>query len=469
MAKDLLNKAESMSEVKEAKAQIEKVIADKEKVRSGVLLTLDKISASFGSAEAKENEVRLEDQLAGLKEKLGSANGKSALQEINYEIGNIYTRISKFVDAKDAYNKVIRLDPDSAIAQKAKFNMAWNEKFQGNFEEAIKQFGNLTDVSDINKYQLAQSYRKNGEFDKAIAIFQEISDKSTDKNLTQSADINKGYTYLYDLKDIDKAKEVFDKAKESARSSSIATGEDSVAIPTVAGSYTKEGFKLLKQGYEFSSSEKYKQAMKSFDKALEIDPRDGYSYSGKALAYLWLKDPDRALGSARMAVKYLPDNEAASVNLGYIYTQLKMLDEAVVEYKRFIAVNPSSARGLYNLGCAFIYAGRLDEAAASFEKSINIDQTNYRAFNNQAWCLWQFGEYAKSIELFEKALKVKPDFLDSLYNLGVIYKSIGRLDESKVKFEAVLRIDPTFPKVNEYLKELEPAMQKYRLGTEGAI
>lgn len=466
MAKDILSKPESMKQLEDVKYAIKEIVSQKEKKRSPVLVALDKINKVFAPTAVKVSKARLEDQAQYLKEKLNTAKDKFELQEIYYSMANVYTQLSKFKEAREAYLKVLELDPETKLAKKAKFNLAWNEKYQGNYDEAIKEFEGLSEIAGEEKlatfsmYQMAETYKKKGDFKKAVEIYQKISAKSNDNEMSQIANYQAGNTYLYDLKDIEKAKEVFDKSKGIGGDSSMQRHVEATALSSVANEYRKEGFLLLMQGFSLSLPQKYKEALDFFAKAIEIDPQDGVSYTGRALAYLWLKDPDRAMDAARKAVKILPNDETASINLGYIYIQLNLVDESIVEYKRFIAVNPFTARGYYNLGYAYILVGKLEEASAAFQQATRIDRKFSVAFNNEGWCFWQLGQYSQAVDAFERAIQIDPNFLDALFNLAMVYKSIGRLAEAKDKFDIVEKLDPGYPNLKQYLKEVNDLLQQ---------
>lgn len=464
--KDILSEPENMSQLEEARLALKELVEQKEKKRSPILVFLDRVSKAIFPGTKKASDARLESRIKALKSKISITEDDIQAQEIYYELASAYVQLSKYQEAKEAYVKVVELAPESKLAQRAKFNLAWNEKSQGNFDEAIRQFEQIAETSSENnsavfsKYQVAEVSRKKGDYEKAAQIYKEISAEQQDKELSKVATFKAGYTYLYDLKDYARAKEVLDEAGGLLEGSSVAEHIEKTASSVMAIQYRKEGFQLLSQGYDSSSPQIYKEALKSFDKALEITPEDGLCYTGKALALLWLKDSSGGLEAARKAVMFSPNDEAASINLGYICLQLGLTNEAIREYKRLISVNPLTARGYYNLGYAYVVSGRMKEASAAFEQSTKINPKSHVAFNNQGWCLWQLGRYPEAIEAFEKAIQLKPNFTDALFNLGMVYKAIGRNEEAKVKFEVILDKDPAFPGAKDYLKKVEEALGK---------
>ncbi len=461
MAKDILSSPQDMSQLKDAQFAIQEVIKQKESQRPAILVALDKIGGIFAPAAAKISEAQLEEQAKYLQERIKALKDKDRLQEAYYDLANIYTKIPDFARAKEAYLKAIDLNTSSKLARKCRFILAWNEKRQGNFEKALKDFESLSQAAGedklamLSKYQMADTYRKKGDYQKAAEIYQEVGAEGQDKDLASLAEFRAGYTYLYDLKDYEKARQIFDKVKDEFKGTSISGHIKDTAMPSLLAQYCKEGFILLKQGYESSNLEKYKEAQRYFDQALQAEPDNGTAYTGKALASLWLNDREKAIEFARRAVELAPNKEITSVNLGFIYLRLGLVDEAIKEYQRFIATNPFTANGYYNLGYAYIVQNKLNEAVVAFHQAGKINPKLAYAYNNKGWCLWKLGRYAEAVEAFQSAIVSKPDFVDARFNLGAVYRMLGRYRDAKTNFSDILKIDSQYPGIQNILKEID--------------
>lgn len=466
LAKDILNKPENTAQIEDVKFVLKRLVEQKEKARSPVLVALDNIGRLFAPKATKISRAALEAHAQALTQKLASAPGVEEAQNIYYKLGNIRTQLLQFAEARQAYLKAIETDPASKLAEKAQFNMAWNAKKQGNFDEALAQFSHIAEttsdakLASFSQYQTADLYRKKGEPEKAVALYQEISESGKDKDLARLAEFKAGYTYLYDLKDYVKAKAVFTESKILSQDKGMAQHIEQATLRGIGLQHRKDAFGLLRQGYEFTSAAKFKEALLKFDKALEADPEDGVLYIGKALGFLWLKERDLAAKAAKEATRLLPQDETVSVNVGYIYLQLGLVDDAIEEYQRFTSKYPSTAKAYYNLGFAYILSGRLNDAMRAFDKTTQIDPRYFLAYNNEGWCLWQFKQYAKAIDAFENAIRIRPDFIDGLFNLAAIYKTIGKLEDAKIKLQAIINVNPMYPKALEYLREVETTLRK---------
>ncbi len=466
VAKELLSKSDSIKELDDVKSALQEIVAQKQKTRAPLFKAMDSLNKVFSSQSRSGEAARLQEQEKYLRQKMEATADIAQRQELMLALGNVYVQMKRMDDADDILEEAYTVAPKSSLGQRALFNLAWNKKNAGKLQEAVRHFEDLaahsgdSRIASLAKFQAAQTYKEMGQHEKAVVLYQELSSDERSKDLAGIAELQTGNTYLYDIKDYDKAQEAFEKSRRNMQGTEMAQHMESTSMSKIAARYRKDGFELLVKGYETTSPQQYRNALDLFSKALEIDPQDGASYTGRALAYLWLKDPDRAMDAARRAVKLLPGDEIASVNLGYIYLQLGLVEEAIVEYKRYIAVNPFTARTYYNLGYAFVLAGRIEEALAAFQQAGKINPNFAFAFNNEGWCLWQFNQYAKAIEAFERAARLNPTFVDALFNLGMIYKTIGKVEEAKMKFEEVLKLTPSNEIARAQLMETEKLLYK---------
>lgn len=472
LAQDILSNPRDVAQLKDIKFLLEELISEKESANP-IAAALNKVNQKIIPSTTKASGVVSTYKASQIKQGLAKTKDKAQLQENYYQLGNVYIQAKDFKMAQESFKKAIDLDPQSEMAKKIKFSLGWIKKFQGNLDESIVDFKQLIaeypadELALLSQYQVADIYRKKKDYQQAIALYHKLADEHPELKNAELAAFQVGYIYLYDLKDYQKAQEAFRWQKDKFKGTKLGKHIDTDVIKYINKNYRQEGyikledgFKLLKEGYEKSSIEKYNEAVKSFDQALQVYPEDGISYVGKALAFLWLKDKDAALRFAKKAVKLTPNDEAVSVNLGYVYLQIGLIDEAIIEYKRFISVSPFSGRGYYNLGCAYAMKNKLAEALAAFQQATKLDGKFAPAFNNQGCCLWKLTRYAEAVEAFNKAIGIEPKFLDALFNLGLVYKSMSRYEEAREKLTTVLEINPNYPDAQNQLKDIERILRQ---------
>lgn len=460
MVNDILTNPKGSSQLEDAKFALNEVIGGIQKNRSGLLKTMDRVLGAVLPKSRAISRESLQKQADALRGRIRNIREKDKLQQAFYELGNLLTQLGEFENADARYRQAVALEPNSPLAEKAKFNLAWNNKMRGRLDEALKEFQDLANATSDEElkvflqFQTADILRKQAKHRDAISSLEKIAQQNAGLDLTQLSNYIAGQIYLYDLAEAEKAKEEFEKAKNLDLTSIFSEYISKQALAAIVEQYHTAGFNLLKQAYFMSEPEKYTQALENFDRALEANPDDGFSHAGKALVFLWRGEGEKALEASKKAAKIFPNNDGINVNLAYVRIKLGLINEAVTGLKKLVSLKPKLWQAYYNLGYAHILQNNLSEASQVFEKAEKLNPHSARILTNHGWCVWKLGEYAKAIELFERALSVDPEFKDALFNLGLIYKASGKLEEAKAKLDELFRIAPSYPHLEYYLSDL---------------
>ena len=101
------------------------------------------------------------------------------------------------------------------------------------------------------------------------------------------------------------------------------------------------------------------------------------THASLAEAYNGLKQYDKAVASAGLALKESPYSHKANRVLGDSYAAMERYDKAVEYYKESIRVsaNRYQIEALLGLGLTYIRMGRHEEAVAAFEKGVQYAST----------------------------------------------------------------------------------------------
>src|SRR4051794_16123747 len=73
---------------------------------------------------------------------------------------------------------------------------------------------------------------------------------------------------------------------------------------------------LTRRGIALVNSKDYRQAINSFDRAIEIDPKYAPAYHGRGLAYLNQGDRDQAIVDFGEAIRLVPSDARARYHRG---------------------------------------------------------------------------------------------------------------------------------------------------------
>ena len=142
------------------------------------------------------------------------------------------------------------------------------------------------------------------------------------------------------------------------------------------------------------------------------------------------------------ALRIMPRNFVALVDLGNLLTDQGDAADAIPLYQRALQVNPDFAAAYYDLGNALREKGNRDAAIASYLKAIQLDPTYVGAHNNVGNLLKEKGLDDEAIAHYRVAVASDPNFAQAYDNLANTLLAQGKIQEAAYNYEKTLKIDP---------------------------
>jgi len=454
-----LSKDSTVDQRKDIRYFLSSVAGEKSKTNAPIAAMLDKFLTNFIPQERKIDGQAARQAAQRIIKELPQYQGE-ALQNKLLEIARNYILLREFDNAQVYLDKAIAIAPEGTIGLKAKLYAALIYKLQGQYAKASEVFaqikGKLTgQANDFIIYQQADTFDRMGEKDKARLIWEEAFQKDPSSNLNQFSKFRVGYSYFYEEGKEKKAYATFMDLYKSVPDARFRNYIKKNLMPLPARYHREKGFVFLEEGIRLLLEGKYREAQEQFDIAISFDGSDAVSYSGKALAFYFLNQPQDARQAASTAEKIAPRNARASANTGFVYYKLNMLDRAIERYEQVVTANPYASVYVYNLGTLYTLKENYSKAEKYFMQAIHIDQTYAFAYNNLGYVLWEAGKFSEAKENFLKAATLKEDYVDALYNLGVVYYTLSNYEESRAKFMRVQELRPKFRRTEWYLEQIK--------------
>jgi tetratricopeptide (TPR) repeat protein len=128
------------------------------------------------------------------------------------------------------------------------------------------------------------------------------------------------------------------------------------------------------RGVDLFNAGRYKQAIKYFDKAVELNSRNVEAYSNRGAAYDSLKEHQKAIDDYSRAIRYNPGLTAAYGNRAAAYHDLGQFDKAIKDYDRILRSSPRSAHTYTRRADAYQKLGQLETALKDYEKALSISR-----------------------------------------------------------------------------------------------
>ena len=168
-------------------------------------------------------------------------------------------------------------------------------------------------------------------------------------------------------------------------------------------------------------------AIKSFEKAISLEPTNAVLRAELGKLYLASNDIDKAKAEFDKAKELKPDYVDAFVQEALIYEKQNNLEEAIRQMESLVKSYSSTPEIILELGRLY--------------------------FNN--------GQTSKAIAQFQTAINLAPDYSNAHYSLGVAYQKIGETSKAIAEFEKVLSLNPDNADLQEKLRQLKsPAEEK---------
>ena len=131
----------------------------------------------------------------------------------------------------------------------------------------------------------------------------------------------------------------------------------------------------LNLGVVCEHTDKYREALNSYNNVIKLEPENEQSIYGMGYVYgKGLNQPDSAIPYFVKLIYAFKSTKAIYYEgLGNSYSAKGNLQEAIKYYKQGISLNPSAARLYYNTGVAYGQMGKLDSSDIYFNKAFELD------------------------------------------------------------------------------------------------
>jgi tetratricopeptide (TPR) repeat protein len=211
-----------------------------------------------------------------------------------------------------------------------------------------------------------------------------------------------------------------------------------------------------------TSGGQYDDAIRSFQRALELEPLNVDAHRGLARAYEGSGRPKEAEAIYRQAILLRPDSWASHKDLGAFYFYNSRYKEAEPSFRRVIELTPDNYQAYSNLGSTYLKLGRNEDAAAMFERSLAIKPEAY-AYSGLGSVYYFQSKYADAAVQFEKAKELAPKDPVRWGNLADAYRLTPNLaSKAPQAFRHAIELAEGVLKTNPKDAKLRANLAMYR-------
>jgi len=216
---------------------------------------------------------------------------------------------------------------------------------------------------------------------------------------------------------------------------------------TITESEFLEMENLHEIGLEYLNRKQFGDALKNFERILEINPDDADAllHKGEILAKTGKRD--LALRTFEKITEFNPANIDALMHLAYILGTGRNPIEAIQYYDEVLYWEPNNSEALLNKSRELIILGRNQEALEVLKEIKTVSQDLMGdAWFNEGEALFRLKKYTEALEVFERLLTFNPKDHEGWYMKGKCLSQVGRKSEAKKAFLVAKSISPNLKK-----------------------
>lgn len=149
-----------------------------------------------------------------------------------------------------------------------------------------------------------------------------------------------------------------------------------------------------------------------------------------------------AMHAFENAVRLMPGNAGANVNLGVAWMDRGNVGMAMTCFQRALSISPDSVELLNKIAASLANAGQRDEALHCYYRITMLAPALPEAHRNFANALLQSGRFHQAIASYQRVMELAPEDDMAVLNLGDSYKAVGKAEEALVCYRRVAERRP---------------------------
>lgn len=181
----------------------------------------------------------------------------------------------------------------------------------------------------------------------------------------------------------------------------------------------------------FKLQNKLKEAYHVLFECAKLHPGNGKLFLSMGKLLYDMGKHQAAMRAFERAVQLLPRDPQAHYLLGFIYNALGHENWALAAWRKAVDLAPDAHSLRYDLGYMYVRRSRHDLAAKEFEQVLRYWPEDIETNFMLGLCYKEMMEPARAIPLFEKVLRRNQQHAQSLYYLGASYLQIGNTSLGK--------------------------------------
>lgn len=192
----------------------------------------------------------------------------------------------------------------------------------------------------------------------------------------------------------------------------------------------------------FSLQKEHENAIKFFQRAVQVDPEFPYSYTLLGHELVLTEELDKALSCFRTAILKDSRHYNAWFGIGTIFSKQERYQLAEIHYRRALKINPKNSVIMVHIGAMQFLLQKPDHALQTLNSAIQIDPKNPLCKFHRGNIYFSMGKHQLALQELEELKQIVPKESAVYYLIGKINKKLGNVDSALMHFSWASDLDP---------------------------
>ncbi|MCA9521580.1 MAG: tetratricopeptide repeat protein [Myxococcales bacterium] len=208
---------------------------------------------------------------------------------------------------------------------------------------------------------------------------------------------------------------------------------------------SKKAVKLLNEGIKQGQKGQFDDAMESFRKAIELDPKYAKAYFNLGLAYQFKKLHPASVPHFLKAIELEPDYALAYYRLGISWFEMEAYKAAIAAYERAIELEKphvKKKKSKHLVATSYLAIGRAqgmlknyNDAIKAYKDAAETDDSQHEPYYRIATIHIKLKAFAEAEKALLKALEIDKKNGRYYFRLALVYQKLKNKEKKKKALE----------------------------------
>ena len=208
-------------------------------------------------------------------------------------------------------------------------------------------------------------------------------------------------------------------------------------------------------GMVYFAMEQYDKAIEWFKK--QLDPV--VALNNLSRCYYRIGNYKQAIEYSKHVLEKNPTDKIAMGNLAIAYRKQKSYEQAIEWYKNSLTLDSKNKQAMDGLGITYREMGDYQQAIHWFQERLKIEPKDKQAMDGLGITYREMGDYEKSIEWFNKKLEFHPNDKHALNGLESNYAKMETNPQAISHFKHQLHLNHNDTEAQKYLETISDKLQ----------